>query len=65
MLESMAMGKPVVATGAWGLAEIINGKNGILTDAAHLGEAISGLLLDSQKQKELRKNAPPIRDRES
>jgi glycosyltransferase involved in cell wall biosynthesis len=57
MLESMAMGKPVVATGAWGLAEIINGNNGMLTDAAHLGEAISGLLCDNQKQKELGENA--------
>jgi glycosyltransferase involved in cell wall biosynthesis len=57
MLESMAMGKPVVATGAWGLAEIINGKNGILTDASHLGEAIAELLLNDQKQKELGKNA--------
>ena len=57
MLESMAMGKPVVATGAWGLAEIINGNNGILTDATHLGEAIAGLLCDEQMQKELGKNA--------
>ena len=57
MLEAMAMGKPVVTTGAWGLAEIINGKNGVLTDAAHLGEAIAELLLNDQKQKELGKNA--------
>jgi glycosyltransferase involved in cell wall biosynthesis len=57
MLESMAMGKPVVATGAWGLAEIINGKNGMLTDATHLGEAIAGLLCDDQKQKKLGQNA--------
>ena len=57
MLESMAMGKPVVATGAWGLAEIINGKNGMLTDAAHLGEAIAGLLCDKRMQKELGENA--------
>lgn len=57
MLESMAMGKPVVATGAWGLAEIINGKNGMLTDAAHLGEAIAGLICDEKKQKELGENA--------
>ncbi len=57
MLESMAMGKPVVATGAWGLAEIINGKNGVLTDATHLGEAIAGLLCDEQMQKELGENA--------
>jgi glycosyltransferase involved in cell wall biosynthesis len=57
MLESMAMGKPVVATGAWGLAEIINGKNGVLTDATHLGEAIAGLLCDEQMQKEIGENA--------
>lgn len=57
MLESMAMGKPVVATSAWGLAEIINGKNGMLTDAAHLGEAIAGLLCDKRRQKELGENA--------
>ncbi|MCX9025943.1 MAG: glycosyltransferase family 4 protein [Candidatus Methanoperedens sp.] len=57
MLESMSMGKPVVATGAWGLAEIINRKNGVLTDAAHLGEAIAGLLCDKRKQNELGENA--------
>lgn len=57
MLESMAMGKPVIATGAWGLAEIINGKNGVLTNATHLGEAIAGLLCDDQMKKELGKNA--------
>jgi len=57
MLESMAMGKPVVATGAWGLAEIINGKNGILTDATHLGEVIAGLLCDERMMKEIGKNA--------
>ncbi|MDO8726601.1 MAG: glycosyltransferase family 4 protein [Candidatus Methanoperedens sp.] len=57
MLESMAMGKPVVATGAWGLAEIINGTNGVLTDAKHLADAIIGLLCDEQRQKELGENA--------
>lgn len=57
MLESMAMGKPVVATGTWGLAEIINEKNGLLTDATHLGEAIAALLCDKQMQMELGKNA--------
>ena len=57
MLESMAMGKPVVATGAWGLEEIINGKNGMLTDATHLGEAIAGLLCNGQMQRELGENA--------
>lgn len=57
MLESMAMAKPVVATSAWGLAEIINGKNGMLTDASHLGETIAGLLCDEQMQKELGENA--------
>jgi len=46
MLEAMAMCKPVVATGAWGLAEIINGKNGVLTDSDHLGEAIVALFSD-------------------
>jgi len=56
MLGSMAMGKPVVATGAWGLAEIINGKNGVLTDATYLGEAIAELLCDEQMQMELGKN---------
>ncbi|PWB50008.1 MAG: hypothetical protein C3F06_12960 [Candidatus Methanoperedenaceae archaeon] len=57
MLESMAMGKPVVATGAWGLAEIINGKNGLLTEAPHLGETIAGLLCDEQMQKKIGENA--------
>ncbi len=57
MLESMAMGKPVVANCAWGLAEVINGKNGVLTDATHLGEAIAGLLCAEQVQKELGENA--------
>jgi glycosyltransferase involved in cell wall biosynthesis len=57
LLEAMAMGKPVVATGAWGLAEIINGKNGLLSDAPHLGETIAGLLRDERLQKELGKNA--------
>jgi phosphatidylinositol alpha-1,6-mannosyltransferase len=57
MLESMVMGKPVVATGAWGLEEIINGKNGMLTDAMHLGEAIAVLLCDEKKQKEIGENA--------
>lgn len=46
MLEAMAMCKPVIATPAWGLAEIINGKNGVLTDVGHLGEAIVALLSD-------------------
>lgn len=57
MLESMAMGKPVVTTGAWGLAEIINGKNGLLTEAAHLGETIAGLLCNEQMQRKLGENA--------
>ncbi len=53
MLEAMAMCKPVVATGAWGLAEIINGRNGVLTDAGHLGEAIVELLSDRNLMMEL------------
>ncbi len=57
MLEAMAMCKPVVATSAWGLAEIINGKNGILTDANHLGEAIVALLSDRNLIMELGKSA--------
>ena len=57
MLESMAMGKPVVATGAWGLAEIINGKNGLLTEATHLEETIAGLLCNEQMQRKLGENA--------
>ncbi len=57
MLESMAMCKPVIATSAWGLAEIINGKNGVLTDAEHLGETIVTLLNDGQMMKVLGKNA--------
>lgn len=57
MLEAMAMRKPVVATSAWGLSEIIDGKNGILTDAVHLGETIAGLLKDEQLLLELGKNA--------
>ena len=57
MLEAMAMCKPVVATGAWGLEEIINGKNGVLTDAEHLGEEIAVLLSDERRLKEIGKNA--------
>ncbi len=57
MLEAMAMCKPVVATGAWGLSEIINGRNGVLADADHLGEEIAGLLGNERKMKELGNNA--------
>ncbi|HLB69889.1 MAG: glycosyltransferase family 4 protein [Candidatus Methanoperedens sp.] len=57
MLEAMAMCKPVVATEAWGLAEIIDGSNGVITDADHLGEEISGLLNDEHRLRELGMNA--------
>ncbi len=57
MLEAMAMCKPVVATSAWGLAEIINGKNGVLSDHRHLGETIVMLLSDPALMKELGRNA--------
>ncbi len=57
MLEAMAMGKPVVVTGAWGLSEIVNGKNGVLADAEHLGEEIAKLLGNGEKMKELGETA--------
>ena len=57
MLEAMAMCKPVVATGAWGLSEIINGKNGLIAKADRLGEEIVELLLDKKKLNEIGTNA--------
>jgi glycosyltransferase involved in cell wall biosynthesis len=57
LIEAMAMGKPVVATGAGGVPEIVeDGRDGLLIpprDAKALAEAITLLLKDSSLRKSL------------
>lgn len=57
IFEAMAMCKPVVATSACELFEIIDGENGVLADAKNLGEEIASLLFDERGLKEIGKNA--------
>ncbi len=51
------MCKAVVATGAWGLSEIIDGKNGLIADADDLGQEIIDLLSNKTKLNEFGINA--------
>jgi glycosyltransferase involved in cell wall biosynthesis len=57
LIEAMAMGKPVVATGAGGVPEIVeDGRDGLLIpprDEKALAEAITRLLRDSSLRKSL------------
>jgi glycosyltransferase involved in cell wall biosynthesis len=57
LIEAMAMGKPVIATGAGGVPEIVeDGRDGLLIpprDAKALAEAIALLLKDSSLRKTL------------
>lgn len=61
ILEAMADGKPVVATGVGGIPEIIsNNHNGILVrpdDSAHIAEAVVYLLQNSDVAKRIGQNA--------
>lgn len=60
-LEAMACGKPVVASAVGGLAEIIvSGENGLLAPPDQpqmLAEQLIGLLNDSERRRQLGKNA--------
>lgn len=61
ILEAMAYRKPVIATAAGGIPEIVeSGKNGVLVpvnDASELGAAIQSLLADESLRKSLAEEA--------
>ena len=60
MLEAMAMAKPVIATNAGGLPEVLNSSTGILVepmDEIELADAILELLQNKEQRRNLGKNA--------
>ncbi len=60
MLEAMAMAKPVIATNAGGLPEVLNSSTGILVepmDEIELADAILELLQNKEHRYQLGKNA--------
>jgi glycosyltransferase involved in cell wall biosynthesis len=60
MLEAMAMAKPVIATNAGGLPEVLNSSTGILVepmDEMELADAILELLQSEERRLQLGKDA--------
>lgn len=57
IIEAMALGKPVIASGVAGIPELVrNGANGILVPPSHwaaLGDAMAALALDAEERRRL------------